>query len=172
VAQRISAGIVFCLFAGLAFAQLQFDVVSVKLSNPDSIGSNSLYTDHSGSLHTENYPLRGIILFAYDLRDFALLDAPGWIDTERYDILAKTEAGPTNDDQFRERIRSLLASRFKLIVHHETKNLTAYALTVAKGGPKLKVVTCPENNWAFAAGGGAIGVSPSLCRCLPGNWNV
>src|SRR3569833_4343543 len=95
---RLSAGIALCMFAGLAFSELHFDVASVRASNPDSDASESLYTDHSGSLHTENYPLRGIILFAYDLRDFELLDAPGWIDTARCDILARTEAGLFDDD--------------------------------------------------------------------------
>jgi len=147
--QWISAGIAFCVFAGLAFSQLQFDVASVRASNPDSPASNSLDTDHSGSLHTENYPLREIILLAYDLRDFELLDAPGWIDTARYDILAKTDAGKTGDDPFRERIRSLLASRFALRAHQEKKELTSYALTIAKGGPKLKVVTVPGEQLGF-----------------------
>src|SRR3569833_1505762 len=145
----ISAGIAFCMFAGLAFSELHFDVASVRASNPDSGASESLYTEHSGSLHTENYPLRGIILYAYALRDFELLDAPGWIDTARYDILAKTEAGQTDDDQFRQRLQSLLASRFALRAHHETKELTSYALRVAKSGPKLKVVTAPGEQLGF-----------------------
>lgn len=145
----ISAGVALCMFAGLAFSQLHFDVASVKASNPDSGASESLYTDHSGSLHTENYPLRGIILFAYDLRDFELLDAPGWIETARYDIFAKTEAGKTADDQFRERVQSLLAARFALRAHNEKKELTCYALTVAKGGPKLKVVTVSGEQLGF-----------------------
>ncbi|HEY4086321.1 MAG TPA: TIGR03435 family protein [Bryobacteraceae bacterium] len=87
--------------------------------------------------------------FAYDLRDFELLDAPGWIDTARYDILAKTDAGQTSDDQFRERLRSLLANRFALRVHHEARELTSYALTVAKGGAKLNVVTVPGEQLGF-----------------------
>src|SRR6185312_7347637 len=147
--QWIFAGAAVCVFAGLAFSQLHFDVASINASNPDSAASDSLYTDHSGSLHTENYPLRGIILFAYDLRDFELTDAPGWIETARYDILAKTESGKTDDDQVRERIQALLASRFSLRAHHEAKELTSYALTVAKGGPKLKVVTVPGEQLGF-----------------------
>lgn len=148
-----------CLFvaaAAIAFGQpARFDVASVKPSEPDSPVSNSLYTDRSGGLHVENYPLRGIILFAYDLRDFALIAAPGWIDATRYDIVAKTDAGgPTSDDQFRERVRSLLADRFGLVAHHETRQLTAYELSVAKGGPKLKAVTTPGEQLGFRGGVG------------------
>jgi uncharacterized protein (TIGR03435 family) len=148
-----------CLFvvaaAAIASGQTaQFDVVSVKPSEPDSQVSNSLYTDRSGGLHVENYPLRGIILFAYDLRDFALIGAPSWIDAARFDIIAKTDAGPTGDDQFRERVRSLLASRFGLVAHHETRQLTSYEPTVAKGGSKLTVVTTPGEQLGFRGGAG------------------
>jgi uncharacterized protein (TIGR03435 family) len=140
--------------ASPVFSQLQFDVASVKPSDPASHVSNSLYTDRAGGLHVENYPLRGIILFAYDLRDFELTGAPGWIDTAYYDIVAKTESPQTGDDPFRERVRSLLASRFGLVVHHETREMTAYVLTVAKGGSKLKAVTAPGEQYGFRGGAG------------------
>jgi uncharacterized protein (TIGR03435 family) len=141
--------------AATAFAQTaQFEVASVKPSDPDSQVSNSLYTDRSGGLHVENYALRGIILFAYDLRDFELIGAPGWIDTARYDIVAKTDAGPTGDDLFRERVRSLLASRFGFVAHHETRELTCYVLTVAKGGAKVKAVATPGEQLGFRGGVG------------------
>ncbi len=148
---------VFLVVAAAALAcgeTARFDVASIKPSDPGSQVSNSLYTDRSGGLHVENYPLRGIILFAYDLRDFALIAAPSWTDAARYDIVAKTDAGPTGDDQFRERVRSLLASRFGLVAHHETRQLTAYELTVAKGGPKLKAVTTPGEQLGFRGGVG------------------
>lgn len=110
----------FLSTASPVLSQLQFDVASIRLPDSASPASNSLYTDRSGGLHVENYPLRGIILFACDLRDFELTGAPGWIDATCYDIVAKTESPQTGDDQFRERVRSLLASRFGLVVHHET----------------------------------------------------
>jgi uncharacterized protein (TIGR03435 family) len=139
----------------MALAQTaRFEVASIKPSAPDSQVLNSLYTDRSGGLHVENYALRGIILFAYDLRDFELVGAPGWIDTARYDIVAKTDSGPTGDDPFRERVRSLLESRFGLVAHHESRQLTAYAMTVAKGGSKLKAVTTPGEQYGFRGGVG------------------
>jgi uncharacterized protein (TIGR03435 family) len=85
---------------------------------------------------------------------FALTGAPGWLDTARYDIVAKTEAGPTGDELFRERVRALLESRFGLVAHHETRELTSYVLTVAKGGSKLKAVATPGEQLGFRGGAG------------------
>lgn len=152
--RRVSLAGLFLALVNPAFSQLQFDVASVNPSEPGSQVSNSLYTDRSGGLHVENYALRGIILFAYDLRDFELIGAPGWIDTTRYDIVAKTATPQTGDEQFRERIRSLLASRFGLVVHHETRQLTSYVMTVAKDGPKLKAVVTPGEQYGFRGGAG------------------
>ena len=141
--------------AAALFAQTaQFDVASIRPSAPDSQVSNSLYTDRSGGLHVENYALRGIVLFAYDLRDFELIGAPGWINTAHYDIVAKTDSGQTGDALFRERVRSLLATRFGLVAHHETRQLTSYVLTVAKGGAKLKAVITPGEQLGFRGGVG------------------
>ena len=141
--------------AAAAFAQsARFDVASIKPTDPDSQVSNSLYSDRSGGLHVENYALRGIILFAYDIRDFELMGAPGWIDTAHYDIVAKIDSGPTGDDLLRERVRSLLASRFGVVAHHENRELTCYVLTVAKGGSKLKAVATPGEQLGFRGGAG------------------
>lgn len=139
----------------LGFGQTaRFDVASIKPSEPGSPVSDSLYTDRSGGFHVENYPLRRIILFAYDLRDFALIAAPGWIDAARYDIVAKSDSAQADDGQFRERVQSLLASRFGLVAHRETRQLTSYELTVAKGGVKLKAVTMPGEQLGFRGSAG------------------
>jgi hypothetical protein len=68
---------------------LEFEVASIRRADPDA-KNNSLYTDRGTGLHVENFTLRGIITFAWDIRDFQLAGAPAWIDTERYDIVAKT----------------------------------------------------------------------------------
>ena len=92
--------------------------------------------DASGSLTMLNQPLRNLITYAYDLRAFQLSGAPGWIETDRFDVLAKSQDGPA---LAREKARALLAERFGLTVHHETKEQTVYLLTLAKGGSRMKV---------------------------------
>jgi len=144
----------FLLSVGIIFAQLQFEVASIRSADIEGHPTDSLYTDGSAGLHVVNFPLRAIIVWAYDIRDFQLLNGPGWIDARRYDITAKTGAGAGNSDELHERTRALLADRFGLVAHHETRELTAYALTVAKGGPKVKVVTVRGAEYGFRGGRG------------------
>jgi uncharacterized protein (TIGR03435 family) len=84
-----------------------------------------------------NATLRGVIQEAYDLKDDGLLGGPDWVGSERYDINAKPES-PVSDERARSMLQTLLVDRFQLKVHHETRLLPVYALTVGKDGPKLK----------------------------------
>src|SRR6185312_17321342 len=80
--------------AALAQAQsatkpLEFEVVSIKPADPDARGS-SLNLGAGDTLTTSNLPLRTLITFAYDIRDLQLTGGPNWVNTERYDVTAKT----------------------------------------------------------------------------------
>ncbi len=109
---------------------LKFEVASLRPADPGARVSN-VSLDPAESLRITNVPLRKIVTYAYDIRDFQLAGGPGWMDVERYDIAAKSstdgQAAETNgetDDhrrarvsRVRERLRSLLAERFHLAVH-------------------------------------------------------
>jgi uncharacterized protein (TIGR03435 family) len=77
-----------------------------------------------------------LIASAYKVKNFQVA-GPEWIKTERFDIMAKLPEG-ANKDQVPEMLQALLADRFKLTIHRDTKDHAIYALIVAKGGPKLK----------------------------------
>lgn len=137
-----------------AFAQTpQFEVASVKPAAPDARGmrcTGGPGTSDPGSLRCDNYSLSYLVMMAYDLRSFQLT-APGWTDTARYDVVAKIPPG-TDRRQFGLMQQRLLAERFGLRVHFEKKDMTAFELTVGKGGPKLKksqepVAGKPEATW-------------------------
>jgi len=66
----------------------------------------------------------------------AWVTAPEWTQRARFVLNAKLQPGTTHE-QFQEMMRDMLADRFKLKAHRETKEMQGYALTVAKGGPKL-----------------------------------
>jgi uncharacterized protein (TIGR03435 family) len=69
------------------------------------------------------------------------------MDSERYDVTAKAEDGASARDQLQLMTRTLLEDRFKLILHHETKEVPVYVLLAGKGGPKLteaKAGSCVE----------------------------
>jgi uncharacterized protein (TIGR03435 family) len=78
-----------------------------------------------------------LIRFAYNLDDAQISGGPSWIDSDRYDIVAKGDGNP-GTDQLREMLQKLLADRFSLKLHRESKELPVYALVAAKGGSKLK----------------------------------
>jgi uncharacterized protein (TIGR03435 family) len=110
-----------------------FDVASVK---PNRTGNSNTHIGHDGgTLTMTNATLKYCILRAYGVAD-AQVSGPAWLDTERYDIVAKAAADAISD-QHPLRLRALLAERFKLAVHRETKEASVYALVVAKNGPKL-----------------------------------
>ena len=71
---------------------------------------------------------------AYDVRDFQISGGPGWLSSERYDIVAKAETPNIGREQMKVLLQSLLADRFKLQLHRETRELPIYALVVGKGG--------------------------------------
>jgi uncharacterized protein (TIGR03435 family) len=83
-----------------------------------------------------NVSLRSCVRWAYGLRDYPLT-APAWTAAERYDIVAK--AAPFN--QLRLMLQTLLAERFQLALHRENRELSVFALTVAKNGTRLRAST-------------------------------
>ena len=80
-----------------------------------------------------------LIRAAYGINDYQLPGGPGWIDSERYDIVAKAPPNTPNN-RLGPMLQKLLADRFKLAVYHETRELPVYALIVGKDGPKIHEV--------------------------------
>jgi uncharacterized protein (TIGR03435 family) len=132
-------------------AQPAFEVVSVKPSPPGGgpmgIG---LYTYPGGRINATSYRLRYLIHDAYDVELYQIVGGPHWLDEDRFDIEAKPPASSDSarwvpasfktppNSEMRRMLQSLLAERFHLAVHRETRKQQIYVLTVAKGGPKLK----------------------------------
>jgi uncharacterized protein (TIGR03435 family) len=81
------------------------------------------------------------------LQDYQLSGGTASIEDEPYDIVAKAES-PVEDDQLMLMLRRLLADRFKLKFHRESKEMQGYALVVGKNGPKLHEVELAGKGWA------------------------
>ena len=136
-------GLMMCV-AGGAFGQAApapaFEVASVKTLATVSDGARNLgrpdqLATSPGGVTMTNYTLRSAIAWAYHVQPVQVT-GPGWLESDRYQILAKA-AGPTSVDQLRLMMQTLLAERFKVTQHKDTKEMQAYVLTVAKGGHKL-----------------------------------
>jgi uncharacterized protein (TIGR03435 family) len=91
-----------------------------------------------GRLTTTNAPLTFLIQKAYGVRVYQVVGGPSWVNSDGYNIEAKPESDTNQKDTWLM-LRTLLADRFKLKVHRETKDLPVYALTATKGGPRLPV---------------------------------
>jgi len=104
-------------------------------------GSNGTHIDFSHDrLTITNGSLRTLIRIAYDIQNYQFAGGPAWLDSDMYDVSATTgTAGDTSDDQFRALTRTLLADRFQLKIHWETRQANIFALIAAKSGPTLKV---------------------------------
>jgi len=126
-------------------ARPAFDVASIK-PNHGGTGFFRMRND-AGRFVADNVTVKFLLQFAYRMKDSQILGVPGWGDSEHYNIEAKADDSATDAQrklspdeqgaQSRLMIQSLLADRFKLALHHETKELSIYALVVAKNGPKL-----------------------------------
>ena len=119
---------------------LAFDAATVKRSMSAASGWSSDSTN--GLLRITNATMQSLITYAFDVRDFQISSGPGWLTADRYDITGKPENG-AHDAQMKEMLRTLLAERFQLQTHRETKNGSVYALVVARSGMKLEVTKNP-----------------------------
>ena len=117
-----------------------FDVASVRVSQIGKAGGEGSRRQSiqfsPDSVTMRNVSFRSCIQWAYHVMDYQIT-GPDWLATERYDIAAKS-ADTVPEDQLRQMLQGLLADRFKLALHHQVKELPAYVLLVAKGGPKFK----------------------------------
>ena len=125
---------------------VSFEVASIKLNKSGS-GGSSTHFNHGRFLGT-NIGIKGLIQYeAYKIPEPQILGGPEWLNSERFDIEAKVDEATTAQleklgqeerDQLEQQLmQQLLADRFKLSVHWETKDQPVYALVVAKGGAKL-----------------------------------
>jgi uncharacterized protein (TIGR03435 family) len=133
-----------------AGGKLAFEVVSVKQNKsglPGNGGSpvrsnvpmdpGSNYSPNGGLFTATNWTLGGFIAFAYKLDvvqlRYAMPGLPAWANSDRFDIEARAQGNPTKD-QMRLMMQSLLADRFKLVLHAETRQMPFYALVLDKPG--------------------------------------
>ncbi|MCU1235062.1 MAG: hypothetical protein JWP63_3029 [Candidatus Solibacter sp.] len=138
---RLSLCSALIVGAAAAYGQAPaFEVASVKISQIGKAGGEGSRRENiqiaPGSVNMRNVSLKSAIRWAWHVMDFQV-SGPDWLGNERYDIMAKA-AGPAPDAELRIMLQTLLAERFKVTLHRVTKEMSAYALVVAKGGPKFQ----------------------------------
>ncbi|HEX4319641.1 MAG TPA: TIGR03435 family protein [Acidobacteriaceae bacterium] len=157
---------------------MAFEVASVRrdpsgrfIPPPFSMDSDDNYIP-TGGLFTTDTSLQTYISFAYklDLLDPGLSHLPEWVITEHYEIRARATGNPTKD-QMRLMMQSLLAERFKLAIHFETRERPVLALTLIKPktpGLKLRLhadgPACDSHEPPSPNSAANIDVFPPICN--------
>jgi uncharacterized protein (TIGR03435 family) len=113
-----------------------FEVASVKLdlSGPDAPNG---FSPTPGRLRVKNCTLQQLVQTAYHIKTGLLFGMTAWMKSDRFDIDAKA-VGNSDFDQDLVMLRALLADRFQLRFHYETRQLRTYALVLGKSGPKFQ----------------------------------
>ena len=143
-----------------AVAPLAFDAISIHPTkiktitvNEDVETTRMVLSDPPDGYHVENGTLKYLIMDAYNVKWDSIVGGPDWIEINGYDVDAKVtpaaDAPPPKltNAQRKQMIQSMLADRFKLVVHNETKDAPIYELDLAKGGSKLPLTT-PNDTFA------------------------
>jgi uncharacterized protein (TIGR03435 family) len=123
-----------------------YDVATIKASDPNARGS-SAGARPNGGFFSKNQPLKSAICDAYNVSFIQCVGGPAWLGSDQYDIEAKPDSATTEQllklswkqrEPVQERMmQALLADRLKLKVHFETREISIFALVVAKGGLKM-----------------------------------
>jgi len=117
-----------------------FEVATVKANTSGDFGQ-FIRRQPGGRITATNMPIRTLVTFAYQLAQFQLAGGPSWINSDHFDIVAKLDGGDpppvppgSGPDRIQLAMRTLLADRFKLKIHRETREMDIYALVMAKPG--------------------------------------
>ncbi len=121
----------YAAFAQSTASRPAFEVASVKPAVDRAQGKN--FRIAGGSLRITNQSLGLTIRRAYAAEPYQISGGPGWLDADKFDIDAKAHGDPSAE-QMMAMLQALLADRFKLKVHRETREGSVFALTVAKTG--------------------------------------
>lgn len=147
----MQSAIIALLICGFALGQskLEFGVATVKPWQPPGNGGIIIGgrggpgTPDPGRINYNGMSLKMLLTRAYDVKPYQI-SGPAWLDSERYDIAATIPEGATKE-QFNVMLQNLLADRFGIKLHRETKDFPLYELSVAKNGPKLKASVVDPN---------------------------
>jgi len=127
----------FLFLPGLLSAQLAFEVASIKPAPPQPMNSISVSKNtDQGRLNYQNVSIEDLIAEACHVQH-RQVSGPDWLNSQRFDIVATYPAG-VGEKSVPEMLKALLADRFAVKLHEESKDMPLYAIMAGKSGPKMK----------------------------------
>src|SRR5262245_30923210 len=162
IRQPLSVGLVFFVLTSMLNARSQekspqFEIADVHTSVPGLFPEMAGGILREGRYEIRNATMVDLIKTAYGVPDEKVSGGPNWLETDRFDVIAKAPAGTTAQTA-KVMLQNLLADRFKLAIHNDNKPLPVFVLTVGKNGHKLKA----------ASGNGQSGCRPQPQTPQPG----
>jgi uncharacterized protein (TIGR03435 family) len=162
----LAAFAAYAAFGQSAAAPPAFAVVSIKAVKPDFAALKGALEPavsfSPGSVTMSSVTLKAVIMAAYGMKDYQI-SGPAVLTSGWYDILAKAES-PVPVEQIRLMLQGLLADRFKLALHRDTKELAMYALAAGKGEPKLTPGKADGESSTGRAGGAFVFKNYSMAK--------
>jgi uncharacterized protein (TIGR03435 family) len=141
-------GVFVCLCLTISAQQAvnppAFEVVSIKPSD-DPPGSISGIFENTGRINAKNVTLRRCVRGAYNIPEHQIVGGPKWVDQDRYYIEAKA-AVPASDRELMLMLQTLLADRFKLVLHREQRTIPGYRLVLGNRGLKAQAATADRDS--------------------------
>jgi uncharacterized protein (TIGR03435 family) len=132
-----------------ADAKPGFEVATIKPSTPGRPGKGIGFRGRHFT--AVNFNVNDLISIGYGVHEKQIIGAPAWFGTELFDIDGVPDVeGQPSPKQMNIMIQKLLTDRFKLVFHHEKRELAVYAITAGKGGPKMTIsASAPDAPQAF-----------------------
>jgi uncharacterized protein (TIGR03435 family) len=143
-----------CLLAQTPSPRLTFDVVSIHPADPNATSGRIKPIPGDHGYTATNIPVGLMIALMFKIPARQIEGGPEWINTERFDVEARSD-GPHSIDDLHTMYQNLLVDRFGLRFHHDIREGNIYALTIDPSGLKLKPNTSPENDKIPVNGGPA-----------------
>jgi len=135
-------------------ADPSFEVATIRPAEPDDTNQGFRLEGHRISIEANS--MTSLICYAYSIHKAQIINAPAWFDEQRWNIDGVPDVeGKPNWHQYRRMLQKLLATRFGLQMHQDKRELSVYALTVAKGGPKLEKSKSDPDALSDASGHGS-----------------
>jgi uncharacterized protein (TIGR03435 family) len=165
---RIPGGFLLFVYSIPGFSQSEtpaptFEVADVKVNKSSEVRM-AVDMQGGGRLTMRNVTMKVMIVMAYHARPDAVTGGPSWLDSDRFDLVAKAQQ-TTPPDDLRRMLQALLAERFKLVTHTEPKMMSAYVLLVGKSGPKLQASEAAVlSEQRCSPDGGATNEKHIMCR--------
>jgi|ERR1017187_331460 uncharacterized protein (TIGR03435 family) len=140
--RTFAATILLVLHSALAFGHAanltpKFEIVDVHGSAHTASPSSPSGVFRSGRYVLRQATMLDLIAVAYGVENDKVLGGPSWLENDRFDVIAKAPPA-TSPETIKLMLQAMLADRFKLLVHKDTKPVPAFVLTMGKGKPKLK----------------------------------